>query len=263
MPAPDSPPGQRPPYNGRFQSRQEVSALNTSIARSAALGLLLACAPLTAAANMVIDRAIVAFKPGDTPRQDVMVMNAGKEPLFVQVEVLEVQNPGTDAETRVAVKNPEEVALLATPLRLMVEPGGKRPLRLVNLRPQSTQERVYRVNLSPVVGKIGAAADANAMAVKVVVGYQLLVLVSPAEPQEGLEVKRDGKVAVLRNAGNTNILLFSGQQCPAPDADEASCKGLPDRRLYPGNEWRLELPFDQPFDYQLTILERNQKRSFD
>lgn len=237
--------------------------MNTSIARSAALGVLLALAPLTATASMVIDRAIVAFKPGDTPRQDVLVMNAGKEPLYVQVEVLEVQNPGTEAEQRVLVKNPEEIGLLATPLRLMVEPGGKRPLRLVNLKPQASKERVYRVNLSPVVGKIAAEADANAMAVKVVVGYQLLVLVSPAEPQELLEVKRDGKVAVLRNAGNTNILLFSGQQCPSPEADEKSCRGLPDRRLYPGNEWRLELPFDQPFDYQLTILERNQKRRFD
>lgn len=263
MPAADSRLDRPPPYNGRFQSRQEVSALNTSIARSAALGLLLALAPLAASAGMAVDRAIVTFKPGDTPRQDVLVMNAGKEPLYVQVEVLEVQNPGTEAEKRVAVKNPEEIGLLATPLRLRVEPGGKRPLRLVNLKPKSAQERVYRVNLSPVVGKIAAEGDANAMAVKVVVGYQLLVLVSPAEPQELLEVRREGRLAVLRNAGNTNILLFSGQQCPTAEAEEASCRTLPDRRLYPGNEWRLELPFDQPFDYQLTVLERNQKRRFD
>lgn len=224
--------------------------------------LLLALA-LPVQAGMVIDRAIVAFKPGDPPRQDVMVMNDGKEPLYVQVEVMEVQNPGTPQEKRVVVTDPEKIALLATPRRFVVEPQGRRPLRLVNQQSKAPQERVYRINLTPAVGKLEGDSDANAMAVKVVVGYQLLVLTSPAEPQEGLEVKRNGKSAVLRNTGNTNILLFNGLQCPGPQAPEAECKALPDNRLYPGNEWRVELPFDQPFDYQMTVLEKNQKRRFD
>lgn len=212
---------------------------------------------------MMIDRSIVTFKPGDPARQDVMVMNAGQEPIYVQVEVLEVQRPGTPEETRVPVKDPEKMALLVTPARLMVEPGGRRPLRVVNLKPGGNSERVYRVNLSPVVGKLEADTDANAMAVKVVVGYQLLVLTSPADPVEQLEVKRAGKLATFRNTGTTNVLLFGGLQCPTPAAAEADCRQLPDRRLYPGNEWQQELPFDQPFEYQLTALERNQKRRFE
>lgn len=236
--------------------------MNTSFARSAALAALLAlAAPVQA--GMVIDRAIVVFKPGDPPRQDVMVMNAGKEPLYVQVEVMEVQNPGTPQEKRVVVTDPEKIALLATPRRFMVEPEGRRSLRLVNQQPKGAQERVYRINLTPAVGKLDGDSEANAMAVKVVVGYQLLVIASPAEPQENLEVKRNGKTAVLRNTGNTNILLFNGQQCPGPQAPEGECKALPDNRLYPGNEWKVELPFDQSFDYQMTVLEKNQKRHFD
>jgi P pilus assembly chaperone PapD len=237
--------------------------LNTSIARGAALAALLAlCAP-PVAAGMVIDRSIVTFRPGDSPRQDIVVQNIGKEPMYVQVEVMEVQHPGTPEEKRVVVTDPEKIALLATPRRFMVEPNGRKPLRLVNQQPAAPAERVYRVNLSPVVGKLEADSDTNTMGVKVVVGYQLLVLSSPAEPKEGLEVKRNGKSAVLRNTGNTNILLFNGQQCPAAAAPEGDCKPLPDHRLYPGNEWTLELPFDQPFDYQLTVLERNQKRRFE
>jgi P pilus assembly chaperone PapD len=238
-------------------------ALTRSFARSAALTALLALAAMPAQANMLIDRSIVVFKPGDAPRQDILVTNAGKEPLYVQVEVLEVQNPGTPKEKRVVVTDPEKITLLATPRRFMVEPEGRRSLRIVNQQPKAADERVYRINLSPVVGKLEMEGESNAMAVKVVVGYQLLVLTSPAEPREGLEVKRSGKSAVFRNTGNTNILLFSGQQCPSAQAAEADCQQLPDHRLYPGNEWTLELPFDQAFDYQLTTLEKNQKRRFE
>lgn len=237
--------------------------MNHSVARSAALAVFMGLLALPVQASMVVDRAIVAFKPGDPPRQDVIVMNTGKEPLYVQVEVLEVQNPGTPGEKRVVVTDPEKITLLATPRRFVVEPQGRRPLRIVNQQPKADAERVYRVNLTPAVGKLDADKDANAMAVKVVVGYQLLVLAAPAEAVEGLEVKRTGRSAVLRNTGNTNILLFAGQQCPADDAPEADCRNLPDYRLYPGNTWTQELPFDRPFDYQMTILEKNQKRHFD
>lgn len=248
---------------GLFLSTQEVMTLMRFISPRAALAALLALAALPVHAAMLVDRSIVAFKPGDPPRQDVMVMNDGKEPLYVEVEVLEVQNPGTAQEQRVVVTDPEKITLLATPRRFMVEPQGRRPLRLVNQQPRATAERVYRVNIKPAVGKLEADDESNAMAVKVVVGYQVLVLVSPAQAREALEVRRNGRTAVFRNTGNTNILLFNGQQCPAAQAPEADCRSLPDHRLYPGNEWKQELPFDQPFDYQMTVLERNQKRRFE
>lgn len=237
--------------------------MNHSVARSAALAVLMGLVALPVQASMVVDRAIVAFKPGDPPRQDVLVMNTGKEPLYVQVEVLEVQHPGTPEEKRVVVTDPEKITLLATPRRFVVEPQGRRPLRIVNQQPKADAERVYRINLTPAVGKLDADKEANAMAVKVVVGYQLLVLAAPSDAVEGLEVKRTGRTAVLRNTGTTNILLFAGQQCPSDDSPEADCKNLPDYRLYPGNVWTQELPFDRPFDYQMTILEKNQKRHFD
>lgn len=232
------------------------------------LGLVLAAALVMPAAQaaMSIDNAIIAFKPGDPSRKDVTVFNPDKEPLYVKVEILEVRNPGTSEEKRELVKDPEKISLLATPSKLMIEPGGRRVVRIVNLAPNPATERVYRVNLLPVVGKLQVSnneSDESAMALKIVIGYQLLVLVAPAGAKEGLDVQRNGNVATLRNTGSTNIQLFSGTQCPSADAPETACKQLPDRRLYPGNEWVLELPFDQPFDYQMTVLEKHQKRSFE
>lgn len=227
-----------------------------------AAALLLASLPALAA--MSVDRAILAFKPGDPNRQDVTVFNPDDEPLYVKVEVLEVINPGTPDEKREPVTDPEKIQLLATPNKLMVEPGGRKVVRLVNLAKSRDTEAVYRVNLTPVAGKVIATGDtSNAVALKILVGYQLLVLVSPDKPQEGLQVVRKGTRATLRNTGNTNILFFGGYQCPDALSAPEQCTPLPDLRLYPGNTRELELPFDRPFDYQTTVLERSQKRSFE
>lgn len=235
--------------------------MNRFILPAMLVALLLAAVP--AEATMLIDRSILVFRPGEPTRQDIVVINPDQEPLYVKVEILEVTNPGTAEEKRELVKDPEKISLLATPNKLMVEPGSRKVVRIVTLKPDAEQERVFRVNLSPVVGKLEADDDANVMAVKVVVGYQVLVLVSPAAPKDALEVKRDGTNVTFRNTGNTNILLFNGRQCPTPEAADTECVALSDHRLYPGNEWTQTLPFDQPFDYQLTILEKNQKRRFD
>lgn len=220
----------------------------------------------SAQAAMSIDNAIVVFKPDGQTRKDVTIFNSDKEPLYVKVEILEITNPGTKDEKRELVKDPEKLSLLVTPNKLMIEPGGRKVVRLVNLARNPPAERVYRVNLVPVVGKVkvhNADEGETAMALKIVVGYQLLVLVAPADAKEGLDVQRNGNVATLRNTGSTNIQFFGGTQCPTPDAPEGECKPLPDHRLYPGNEWTVELPFDQPFVYQTMVLEKYQKRTFD
>ena len=47
-----------------------------------------------ARASMSLDRVIVYIKPGELPRQDVVVRNQGNENLYLQTEVYKVINPG-------------------------------------------------------------------------------------------------------------------------------------------------------------------------
>jgi len=198
--------------------------------------LLLAVVAGSAHATMVVDRTILTFSPGDLPRQDITVTNPDTENLYLEVTVLEVTDPGTEQETREAVKDPESIGLIAAPQRLMIAPGARHNIRLVNLNGHSEKEKVFRVNITPTP----PPAKTEGMAIRVLVAYQLLIFVEPQVPKEKLQVVRNGQFLQIINKGNINVMLTNGQQCTTPQQE--SCQPVEGKRLYPGNELRLSLP---------------------
>ena len=219
-------------------------------------GLLLWASGVMAAYAMQVDKAIVHFPADKSPRQDVVIGNPGEEPLFVDVGILTVSDPGTDSEQRLPVKDPESAPLIATPRRLMVPPGGSRRVRLVNLEGHGDMEKVYRVDLRPVA----PPEQMDSTGVRVLVGYQLLVFVAPSQTGVSLEGQRDGKSLTLSNKGNVNVLLHEGEQCP-PSLSTRPCEPVQGRRLYPGNSVTLALPMDAPVRFNLTTAgETRQQR---
>lgn len=210
-----------------------------------------------AAAAMQVDRAIVSFPADKPPRQDVIISNPDDEPLFVDVGVMEVLNPGTEQEQRVVIKDPDNAALIATPRRLMVPPGGSRRVRLVSLNGFGEQEKVFRVDLRPVA----APEQLNTTGVRVLIGYQLLVFVAPQQSQVALEARRDGKQLELRNNGNVNVLVYEGEQCP-PSPSTDACQEVPGKRLYPGTGLTLDLPMDAPVTFNVTADGQTSQRQF-
>ena len=209
-------------------------------------------------AAMNIDRAVITFASGGSEREDVMVSNPGDETLYIDVQVLDVTNSGTDAEKREVVKDPESIGLVATPRRLVVPPGGQRVVRLVNLEGYGKKERVYRVNLKPMSGPV----ESEQMGVKVMVGYGLLVFVEPQKVNVDLEASRDGRELKLRNKGNVNVQILQGEQCPPRPAQGQECQELKGQRLYPGNEETLELPYDAPVTFSVSASDESWKRRF-
>jgi len=201
---------------------------------------------------MRVDRNVVTFEPGAPDRADVEVQNPDAEPLFAEVEVFEVQHPGAENEARVKVTDPAEVRFLVTPSKFVVPPGARKVLRLVNLGGNGDHERVYRINLRPVP----APMEAKASGIRLLVAYQLLVIVAPAEPKPDLVVTRTDNSLVAVNRGNVNTLMSAGLQCVTasalqkPDAD--TCTALETHRVYPGNTWTLELPSDGPVEFTLS-----------
>jgi P pilus assembly chaperone PapD len=197
-------------------------------------------------ADIFVDRAIVRLSADAPPREDVKVINNGDQEGFVQVDVFEVHNPGTDKEERVKVTDPAAVKLIASPSKLAIPPNGQKLVRIVNLDPSSTEERIYRINVTPVLPPL---QEESGSVVRVVVAYQLLVIVDPAAPREDLEIKRSGFKLSVKNNGNTNVLISDGQQC-----DQASdhCVDIAAHRVYPGNSWETELVLDSPVTFKLT-----------
>ena len=206
----------------------------------------LALASTCVNADIFVDRAIVRLSADAPPREDVKVINNGDEEGYVQIDVFEVRNPGTDKEERVQVTDPDAVKLIASPSKLAIPPNGQKLVRIVNLDPSTTEERIYRINVTPVLPPL---QEESGSVVRVVVAYQLLVIVDPAEPREELEIKRSGYRLAVTNKGNTNVLLSDGKQC-----DEASghCVDIAAHRVYPGNRWETELVLDSPVTAKLT-----------
>ncbi len=212
-------------------------------------------------AGMALDRSIIHMNAGDPESVDVTVSNNGDEPLYVDTEIVEVLSPGTKAEDRIPVGGSLDVPLLVSPNKLVVPPGQGRLLRIVNMAGHGDRERVFRVTAKPVP----PPAVAERSGVRVMVAYQLLVLVAPQSPKQDLQAHREGRNLVFENRGNVNVMLHSGLQCPPdvdPEADSKACVSFNGARLYAGNTWTLEVPHDTPVQFTVTAGERNSRRSF-
>lgn len=199
-------------------------------------------------ADIFVDRAIVRMATGESPREDIKVINNGAETGYVQVEVLEVHNPGTPEEERVKVTDPENMTLIASPSKLMIPPNSQKMVRIVNLEPGTARENIYRINVTPVLPPLEENAES---VVRVVVAYQILVIVDPSQPVEGLEIKRSGYRLTLTNNGNTNVLFSDAQQCTE---DSGHCVDIPAHRVYPGNTWETDLEMDRPVVFKMTTF---------
>ncbi|UCE90439.1 MAG: fimbria/pilus periplasmic chaperone [Pseudomonadota bacterium] len=206
--------------------------------------VLLAC-PAVAVAGILLDKSVVDFKPDEPPRQDVFVINdSATDKAYVKVEVLEVVNPGTEQEERRPVSDPDKAQFVASPAKLILPAKGRKQVRLVNLAAPGS-ERVFRVNFTPVLPPL----QDEGTRIRVVVGYQVLVLIHPDKPAEKLNVRRDGRTLYFENQGNSYVFVGNGKQC---DAKGENCVDLPGKRLYAGNTWELTLSHDTPVTFTLT-----------
>jgi len=201
--------------------------------------------PLTAArANLVLSNLIVDLQPGTHAREDVEVRNDGPNRLYVAVEPALITNPGSPAQARTTNPDPEQLGLLATPARMILEPGQRRLLRIAAIGAAPSSERVYRVTVKPVAGPIASASSG----LKILVGYDMLVLVRPANPRIQVDGTRNGGTLVITNSGNSSVELLDGKQC---DSTGKACVSLPAKRLYAGAQFSQPLTSDGPIEYRL------------
>ena len=206
-------------------------------------GILLV--PAVSANQMLLDRMIVYFEPGQQPRQDIRVTNVGEDNLYLQTEVYKVINPGEENEERVRVTDPDKMTLLTTPQKSIVRPKGQRSVRLVNLETPKEKEAVYRITFRPVTADVASQNEQNA--IQLLIAYQALIFVRPEQPVYKIVAKRVGEEVVFTNEGNSNVVLRNGEQCDTGDAT-GNCSDITEaRRVYAGQSISLKLPGDGRF----------------
>jgi len=210
----------------------------------ASLALLGSAMPVQA--GITLNQAVVDIQPDAPTAQDIEVANDGKEVTYVVVEPSEVQAPGRAEERRVPVGDPAIGGLLVTPQRLILQPGERKLIRIAAITPRQAQDRIYRVTVKPVAGQVSAPVTA----LKLFVGYDVLVILRPESLAPQIVGERQERVLTLRNAGNTNSELYEGKQCNGPN--ETQCTELPARRIYPGQVWQQTLPGDAAVIYRIA-----------
>ncbi len=190
-------------------------------------------------AKLVVNKNIVVIGTDGRPRADIELRNIGDEVLYVAVDPARIADPGTDAQERQSPADPRELGLLVTPRKLVLQPGDRKIIRMTLLKKPTQTDDVYRVLVEPKATDFDA--DTEGMKIKIMVGYDILVLATPRSPASNLNVQRDGAMLHITNEGNSNALLYDGQQC---DAKLEDCKQLPVKRIYAGTSYDMPLPFE-------------------
>lgn len=178
--------------------------------------------------SIVLSQVVVDFAADGKLAQDIEVSNDDKEVAYVAVAPFEIAAPGTPEERRTAIIDPEAGGLLVTPQRLILQPGERRTVRIAAIGARGAVDRVYRVTIKPVAGPVSASVTA----IKLLVGYDVLVVQRPATPTVRIVGSRAGETLTLRNEGNTNAELYDGKLCAG-----SNCRAMPSKRLYAGQSW--------------------------
>lgn len=209
--------------------------------------------PLSLQAQISVSRSIVEFSP-DKKVQDIEVFNSGEHKIFLDMNAVEIVEPESDNPTRVAMDDPRTAPLLITPKQLLVPSGERRRFRVLLRENATDKDRIYRLAVKPYAGSVEVESNNDqekVSAIKVLVGYDLLLLSRPQDPVADVRVSREDDSIVFSNKGNTNVLLRRIEQC---DAQGEQCVELPANRLYAGESYTLSLPFKGDADqFPVTV----------
>lgn len=211
------------------------------------IAAFLMLASLPARAEFALSEMIIDFADGAPRQRDIEVISKGKEVQYIATETYKVENPTEPNEKRTLVTDPVKSGLMITPNKMALAAGARKTVRFLVLAPQTDKDQIYRVAMKPVIQ--GIEENKQRVALKLLVGYEVLVIVRPKDAKVDLVAERKGNAFTLTNKGNTNAQLQGGQQC---DTTGSNCKDINVTRMYAGRTWTTTLPYmDGPVKFQI------------
>lgn len=195
----------------------------------------------SATAQISINRSVIEFAAGEKV-QDIEILNTGDFKIYLDIKVAEIISPETDNPIRKELTDPRTAAVLVSPAQVLIPPGQRKRVRIIMRKAATDRDKVYRMAVKPYTGKLKISStdrDKKSSAIKVLVGYDLLLLSRPEIKDTTIEVNRSETSIQFVNRGNTNVLLRKIVQC---DRDDEQCLDLQPNRLYAGESYSIELP---------------------
>ena len=205
--------------------------------------------------EFLVTSAIVEFNTGTPKQQDIEIVSQSTGDDYVVSEIYEVINPGTANETRQLIDDPANSGLLVTPDKMILSGGSHKVLRFVLLKVLDDKEHIYRVVVKPVIKGID---NSGKLGLKVLVGYEILVIVRPSSIQPSYNAVRSGNKIKVTNKGNSNVLFQNGQQCSGTN----DCRAMPVARVYPGTDHTIDLPASAATHYSIWDGVKTDEKDF-
>lgn len=203
--------------------------------------LLSLCAWGPVNAQIIVDQSVLEFDPSQKTR-DLEVRNEGKDKIYLDLKLFEIIDPHTDNSQRVKLADPRTAPMLVSPEQVLVLPGQRKRVRVIMREPAGDIDRVFRLSVKPYTGKVNLGpgeAGKTTSGIKVLVGYEILLLSRPEKLTPQMKIERSESSLALTNTGNTNVLLRKISQCEKTGDD---CIELQPNRLYAGERLEIELP---------------------
>ncbi len=188
---------------------------------------------------MAMDKIILNFYSDTMTREDVGVTNTGEDTLYLSAKVFEIINPGSDNPKRIELTDPRKAGMIISPNRMVITPGQNKIFRVIPTRPAGDKDLVYRILVKPHASKLSGQSEDKTAGIKLMIGYELLVFMRPANYTVDLQVQREGKKLNLLNAGNTNINVREIRLC---EDNQSECIEINGNRLYAGQSAQVDLP---------------------
>ena len=197
------------------------------------------------------------------------VMNNGDNTAFIKTEVSEItwSASGQKDEKRFdanAISNASVDGLIATPARMIVPAKNMQSARLI-VTGNRDKERYYRVRFIPVMPKdqyeFGQtkkdfdeySKKLNA-GVNVLTGFGTIAVVRPKNATFNTAIQDAGNSIIIRNNGNSTIVLDNIKQCAGNICSESVST-----ILLPGKQHQLRKEMKK--SWQFTLLEGSKKTS--
>ncbi|HEX4503946.1 MAG TPA: pilus assembly protein [Scandinavium sp.] len=174
----------------------------------ALLGGLLSAGQVLAEGALMVLPASLAIS--DSQPRTVSVRNVGDAPLYLNIDVMKVSNPGAQTEQRVPLSEVATPGIIANPGKMTLGPNQSRKITLTPLI-EPKKEAVYRLYIVPVRSFDIENAPANKISapVSLSIGYGVLVR---HQPVAGQQIKTwqaicSGKGMTLTNTGTARVLF--------------------------------------------------------
>lgn len=200
------------------------------------VGILAISSP--AKAEFAMSEMIIDFANGAPRQKDIEIVSQGADTQYIATETYVVENPTEPNEKRTLVSDPQQSGLMITPGKMVLSPGARKLMRFLLIgTPPIDKDKIYRIVVKPVIQ--GVEEQKQRMALKLLVGYEALVIARPADAKIDLVAERKGNSLTITNKGNTNANLQFGEQC---DATGSKCEEVNVARIYAGQTWSTSLP---------------------